>query len=190
MGGNVDAPRAGESLKAMRDGVESLRQGVNFDVDFVRARRKLIEDMLGQSTVSGSMVQQLGEIEQFKLPPDYYDQLLKHIAAVSPAQVKLLITKELDPKNEIVVCLADRATLVRAFEEAGLEQVKIVEPDYRCAAPAGPPAPAGDSAAATARQRWARRVAMASVRASAGNRAASARGGGGAHQGLARSTGG
>ncbi len=131
MGGNVDAPRAGESLKAMRDGVESLRQGVNFDVDFVRARRALIENLLGQSTVSGEMVARLGTIEMYDLPPNYYDQLIKQIAAVSPAQVKSLIAKELDPKNEIVVCLADRATLVRSFEEAGLDQVKIVEPDYR-----------------------------------------------------------
>lgn len=131
MGGTVDAPRAGESLKAMRDGIESLRQGVNFDVDFVRARRALIENLLGQSTVSGEMVWRLGTIEMFGLQPNYYDQLIKQIAAVSPAQVKMLITKELEPKNEIIVCIADRPTLERAFSEAGLEQVKIVEPDYR-----------------------------------------------------------
>lgn len=131
IGGDVDAPRAGESLKAMRDGVESLRQGVNFDVDFVRARRALIENLLGVSTVSSEMVARLGTIEMFGLPVNYYDQLVKQIGAVSPAQVKMLIAKELDPRNEIVVCLADRATLVRAFEEAGLDQVKIVEPDYR-----------------------------------------------------------
>jgi predicted Zn-dependent peptidase len=131
MGGTVDAPRAGESLKAMREGVESLRQGVNFDIDFVRARRSLIENLLGQSTVSGEMVNRLGTIEMFGLQGDYYEQLIKQIAAVSPAQVKMLIAKELDPKSEIVVCLADRATLERSFQEAGIEQVKIVEPDYR-----------------------------------------------------------
>jgi predicted Zn-dependent peptidase len=131
MGGNVDAPRAGESLKAMRAGVQMLRDGVNFDVDFVRARRSLIENMLGQSTVSSEMVSRLGNIEMFGLQENYYDQLIKQIAAVSPAQVKALIAKELDPKNEIVVCLADRATLEKSFAEAGLDQVKIVEPDYK-----------------------------------------------------------
>jgi predicted Zn-dependent peptidase len=67
----------------------------------------------------------------FGLKQNYYDQLIKQIAAVSPAQVKALIAKELDPKNEIVVCLADRPTLEKAFAEAGLDQVKIVEPDYK-----------------------------------------------------------
>lgn len=131
IGGDVDAPRAGESLKAMRDGVDSLRRGDNFDVDFVRARRTLIEDLLGQSTVSSEMVSRLGSIAMYDLAPDYYEQLIKQIAAVSPAQVKALIARELDPKNEVVVCLADRPTLERAFAEAGLDQVKIVEPDYR-----------------------------------------------------------
>ncbi len=131
MGGDVDAPRAGESLKAMRDGIESLRQGVNFDADFVRARRALIEDLLGQSTVSSQMTQRLGVMARFNLAPDYYEQLIKQIAASSPAQVKALIKTDLDPKNEVVVCLADRPTLEKAFREAGLEQVKIVEPDYR-----------------------------------------------------------
>jgi zinc protease len=131
MGGNVDAPRAGESLKAMRDGVDSLRRGDNFDVDFVRARRTLIEVLLGQSTVSREMVTRLSTIALYDLPPDYYEQLIKQIAAVSPAQVKSLIARELDPKNEIVLCMADRPTLERAFQEAGLDQFKIVEPDYR-----------------------------------------------------------
>lgn len=131
MGGNVDAPRAGESLKAMRDGIEALRKGDNFDTEFVRVRRQLIEDLLGQSTVSSEMVNRLTTIALYDLPPDYYEQLIKQIAAVSPAQIKALIAKELDPKNEIVLCMADRPTLERAFNEAGLEQFRIVEPDYR-----------------------------------------------------------
>jgi len=131
MGGTVDAPRAGESFKAMRDGIEKLRQGDGFDIDFVRARRKLIEDLLGQATVSSELTVRLGRIARFNLPADYYEQLIKQIAAVSPAQVKMLIAKELDPKNEVVVCMADRPTLEKAFADAGIDQVKIVEPDYR-----------------------------------------------------------
>jgi zinc protease len=131
MGGNVDAPRAGESLIAMRANIEGLRTGDNFDVDFVRARRQLIEDLLGQSTVSREMVNRLSTIALYNLPPNYYEQLIKQIAAVSPAQVKALIAKELDPKLEIIVLKADRATLERTFQEAGLDQYKIVEPDYR-----------------------------------------------------------
>jgi zinc protease len=129
--GDVDARRAGESLKAMREGIEMLRRGDNFDLDFVRARRKLIEDLLGQSTVSSAMTQRLAQMARFDLPPDYYTKLIKLIAATSPAQVKALIAKELDPTKEIIVCLGDRPTLEKAFAEAGVAQVKLVEPDYR-----------------------------------------------------------
>jgi zinc protease len=131
LGGDVDARRAGESLKAMREGVEMLRRGDHFDLDFVRARRKLIEDLLGQSTVTSEMTQRLAFMARFGLPADHYQRLIKLIAAVSPAQVKTLISQELDPKNEIIVCLADRPTLEKAFAEAGIPQVKLVEPDYK-----------------------------------------------------------
>ena len=131
IGGDVDARRAGESLKAMREGIEMLRRGDNFDVDFVRARRKLIEDLLGQSTVSSAMTQRLAFMARHDLPADYYSKMIKLIAATSPAQVKKLIERELEPSKEIIVCLADRPTLEKAFAEAGINQVKIVEPDYK-----------------------------------------------------------
>ncbi|MBK9035243.1 MAG: insulinase family protein [Myxococcales bacterium] len=131
MGGNVDAPRAGEAIKAMRDGVEMLRTGATFDIDFVRARRALIEDLLAQSTVSSELAQRLATIARFNLKPDYYKQLVKQIAAVSPAQVKLLMGRELDPAGEVVVCQGDRPSLEKAFADAGIDQVKLIEPDYK-----------------------------------------------------------
>ncbi len=131
MGGNVDAPRAGEAIKAMRDGIDMLRNGTTFDLDFVRARRSLIEDLLAQSTVSNELAQRLANMARFHLKPDYYKQLVKQIAAVSPAQVKLLLKQELDPKGEVVVCQGDRASLEKAFADAGLDQVKLIEPDYK-----------------------------------------------------------
>jgi zinc protease len=131
MGGNVDAPRAGEALKAMRDGVDMLRKGDNFDVDFVRARRKLIQQLLGESTVSVELASRLGTIAEFGLDTNYYNSLLQQVAAVSPAQVRALIASELDPNNEVVVTLADRETLVKAFAGAGITDVKLVEPDYK-----------------------------------------------------------
>ena len=131
MGGNVDAPRAGEAIKAMRDGVEMLRAGTTFDIDFVRARRALIEDLLAQSTVSSELAQRLATMARFGLKPDYYKQLVKQIAAVSPAQVRMLLTNELDPKGELIVCQGDRPSLEKAFADAGIDQVKLIEPDYK-----------------------------------------------------------
>jgi zinc protease len=132
MGGGVDAERAGEALRAMRDGIQMLRDGgEQWDIDFVRARRKLIQNLLGESTVSLELVGRLATIAKYGLDADYYNRLLQMIAAVSPAQLKALIKRELDPAKEIIVTTADKPTIERAFSEAGLTSIRIVEPDYR-----------------------------------------------------------
>jgi zinc protease len=128
MGGNVDAERAGESLKAMRDRVDALRQGEDFEKTFALARRKVVKDLLNDSSNTGELASRLASIAVFKLAPDYYDSLVKYVAAVSPAQVKALLMAELDPKQEIILCTADRSTLDKAFKEAGLSNARFIEP--------------------------------------------------------------
>ncbi|MBA3541406.1 MAG: insulinase family protein [Deltaproteobacteria bacterium] len=129
--GTVDAERGGESIKAMRTEIDNLRKGSTFDVDFVRARRKLISDLLGESTVTGELAGRLAFIGIYGLEPTYYNTLLQQIAAVSPAQVRALIGQELNPNNEVLVVLGGKASLDKAFAEAGIKDVKIVEPEYK-----------------------------------------------------------
>jgi zinc protease len=131
LGGAVDAPRAGEALKAMREGIDSLRRGEDFDVSFVRARRTIIQKLLGESTISREVASRLGLITRYGLEPNYYNTLLQQVAAVSLAQVKALITHELDPKHEVIVLLGDRTAVVKAFADAGITDVKLVEPEYK-----------------------------------------------------------
>jgi zinc protease len=131
VGGTIDAERIGESLKAIRDSFDALRNGDHFNEDFVRARRSLISGILGESTVTRQLAGRLGNIAQFGLGADYYDKLLAQIGSVPPALVKALIKTELDPKNEIIVILGDRPHLEKAFSEAGITDVKFVEPEYR-----------------------------------------------------------
>lgn len=128
MGGQVDATRAGESLAVMRANINLLRQGYpGFDADFVRTRRKLIQTMLGRSTVSLNVAGRLTIIERHGLGVDYFDRLLEQVASVTPAQVKELIAAELRPETEVVVCMADRATLESAFRQAHLDNARLVE---------------------------------------------------------------
>jgi len=128
----VDSARAGESLKALREGVDTMRIGGDaFDIAFVRARRKLIQVLLAESTVSSQVAQRLGLIARYELDEGYYNTLLKTIAVVSIAQIKSLITRELDAQKEIIVLQADRATLEAAFQEAGITDFRIVEPEYK-----------------------------------------------------------
>jgi zinc protease len=128
MGGTVDAPRAGESLKAMRDKVDGLRRGDDFDKTFALARRAVMKELLADSTHTAALASKLASIAVFDLGPEYYDSLAKYVAAVSPAQVKALIDSELDPRYEVVTCMADRKTLEKAFKEAGLTSVTFEEP--------------------------------------------------------------
>jgi zinc protease len=132
MGGAVDAERAGESLKAMRDGIQLLRDGGDqWDIDFVRARRSLIQNLLGESTVSYELLQKLAQIDKYDLELGHYNKLLKLIANMSTAQVKALIKRELDADTELVVLTGTKEAMVKAFEEAGITDYKIVEPDYQ-----------------------------------------------------------
>ena len=131
VGGTIDAERAGESIKALRESIDALRKGDHFDEDFARARRKLITTMLGESTVTTELAAKLGTIASYGLDPKWDNTLLQQIAAVSPAQVKSLIANELNPANEIIVMLGDRAHVERTFSETGIKDVKIVEPDYK-----------------------------------------------------------
>jgi zinc protease len=132
VGGTVDAPRAGESIAAMRAGMDMLRQGgEQFDIDFVRARRKILQNLLGESTVTGELAARLGFIATFGLQPSYYNTLLQQVAAASPAQLRAMIQKELDPNNEVIVLLGSRSQLEKAFADAGIKDVKLVEPDLK-----------------------------------------------------------
>ena len=64
----------------------------------------------------------------FGLPPDHDARLLRQVAATGPIQVQALAQKELSPAREVVVCSADRETLVQAFAKAGVTNPRLVEP--------------------------------------------------------------
>jgi len=132
VGGTIDAERGGETLKALRAEIDGLRASdKDFDEQFARARRELVKDLLGQSTVTDELAQRLGFIAQFGLDINYYNTKLQQVAAVAPAQVKALMKTELDPNNEIIVVFGDRAHVEKTFADAGIKDVKFVEPDYK-----------------------------------------------------------
>ena len=126
MGGRVDSARAGESLVEMRKRVEALRRGDDFARRFALARRQVLRQLVAESTDTQQMAARLARIAAFGLGPDYYDSLVKYVAAASPAQVRAIIAEELRPDQEIVVCMADRPTLDRAFRQAGLARPRFI----------------------------------------------------------------
>jgi zinc protease len=129
--GAVDAPRAGEALRAMRAGLDALRSDSDFDAMFVRARRKVVQELLNGSTVSLALARRLTHGAQFGLGPSFHNDLLRDTAALSPRQVKQLLARELDPQSEVIVLFGDRAAVTRAFAEAGIDDAKLVVPDAK-----------------------------------------------------------
>ena len=128
MGGTVDAQRAGVSLKAMRDKIDGLRKGEDFDRVFALARRTVLKGLLAESTTTTSLGDRLAGIAEFGKGPAYYDNLARYVAAASPAQVKALMAAEIDPRGEVVVLMDDRATVEKTFTDAGITDVRYVEP--------------------------------------------------------------
>jgi zinc protease len=126
LGGKVESMRAGESLIAIRAKVDKLRTE-DFRVDFVRARRTLMMQLLAASATSGAQARTLAKIAQYNLPPDGHWQLIKQVANVKPEEVRALLNKELDPKKEIIVLEADKETLNKAFEAIGVTDFKLLE---------------------------------------------------------------
>lgn len=131
LGGAVDTERAGESLRAMRDGIAQLHRGDHLAADLVRARRKVVSEMLGPSTVTAELAERLEFIALHDLAPDYHRTRLQQVAAVSPAQIQTLIPQERAPERAVVVALGDRGHLEHAFAEAGLSGARVVEPAGR-----------------------------------------------------------
>ncbi|HEY3802968.1 MAG TPA: insulinase family protein [Kofleriaceae bacterium] len=124
----LDAARAGEALEAMRDAIDELRRGTNFDLEFVRARRGVAHHLLDESSMSNALASQLALIEEFGQPPGYFEHLLQQVGVLTPGDVSKLLAAELAPAREVVVAAGDRKTLIEAFEGAGIHDYKLVEP--------------------------------------------------------------
>ncbi len=127
MRGQIDAERAGISLAAMRAGVDSLRKGENFDAEFAKARRAVLKELLTSSGASVELAGQLLFLAEYTLPDTFYDKLIHHVAAASPEQVKALIADELKPELEVIGIVGPKATVEKAYVDAGLKMTRWVD---------------------------------------------------------------
>ncbi len=127
--GPVDAERAGESLKVLRDSIADLHKGGGtFQEEFVRARRQVLEELLTNATDSRTLAFQLANIAMHHLGLDHYDKLIRQVANMTPEEVMLLVAAELKPELEVVEILGPREAIEKAFREAGIMAgVQIVE---------------------------------------------------------------
>jgi predicted Zn-dependent peptidase len=126
--GDVDAPRAGQALAAMREALQSLRDGdEGFDADFVLARRQVVQRLLADTADSASVARELAFIARHGLPADFYDDLAREVAALTPDDVHALIADELAPNRETIVCSGERETVENAFAAAGITSAGFLD---------------------------------------------------------------
>ena len=120
----------------LRDDAEAVGCRLLADQDRGDAHVRRLSDDLGgrvSSRVRGQAVRRRERAEDIRarLEPSYDDTLLPQGAALSTAQVRALLARELEPRNEVVVMVGDRASVTKAFADAGIDGVKLVEPDYK-----------------------------------------------------------
>ncbi len=128
VGGTIDAPRAGETVKFMRKMLDELRSGKNFAADFAEARRATLKALLAESSETFPLVQRLASLALFGKQPGSHDELTRQVAVLTIDAVKQVIVKDLDPNNEIIAALGDRESLEKMFTEAGLNNARFIEP--------------------------------------------------------------
>ena len=134
LGGTIDKERAGEGIATIRKKIDSLRPssaGFNqdaFALEFARARRAVLSRMLAQSTESYALAGRLAQIAAYRQKPDFYDNLTQRVAQATMDGVKAIIAEDLPPNAEIVLLMGEREFLDKAFADAGLTEVKFIDP--------------------------------------------------------------
>lgn len=128
IGGTIDASRAGESVKFIREQIEDLRNSENFKVEFAEARRVVLKKTMAVSNETGFLAYSLTQMAVFELGADNHDSLVREIANSTPAQVKTVLETELPPNKEVLAVLGARKVLDSMFSEVGIQSPTIVEP--------------------------------------------------------------
>lgn len=127
IGGAIDPERAGPALRSMRDAIASLATDPAFDVAFARARRRALEAVLGSSVHASAAADELEHIATNHLRPDHYQRLAEHIARLTPADLRALIARDLDPAHELVVLVAPADQLEPIYRAAGILDFQRLE---------------------------------------------------------------
>ncbi|HKA86067.1 MAG TPA: insulinase family protein, partial [Haliangiales bacterium] len=118
--GSVDPERAGEALKVLREAVASLRRGDGFVEDFVRARRRVIEQRVAGAASGVELVLRAAWLDRHGQALGYDDEVARAVASLTPAHALRLAAAELPEDREVIVTLGKRDVLDKAFAEAGL----------------------------------------------------------------------
>jgi zinc protease len=125
--GTVDGARGSMAVAAMRTAVSSAAEPADFAVDFVLARRRVVERLLASRLDRSALAGQLGFLSRHDLPLDFYTDLTARVAAATQADVRRTLVRDLLPTREVMVVTGDAAAVQASYVGAGITGVRTVE---------------------------------------------------------------
>ncbi len=130
IGASIDRNRAAQGLSAMREAIGDLRgdwDGHELRMDFVRARRKVLQRTLADSLHSRSVADELEFIATFDLELNYYEGLAASVAKLRPVDIADLVSEEMPTVGEVIVASGRMAALEAMYRGAGITQYRAIE---------------------------------------------------------------
>jgi zinc protease len=95
VGGAIDSARGSEGLTAIRAAIQRLRDGRDFDRRFAFARRNVLREMINAQADPQLLAGQLAQAVRNGRSYDYFQELARRVATLTPAQVKAQIERVL-----------------------------------------------------------------------------------------------
>jgi zinc protease len=123
---SVDRERSGESLRALLAALDEVRTG-HLTAAFVRARRRLLFQMLADMRHSERVADQLEREAAYGLPERHAEKLVERVARSSVGELRRVIARELAPEHQVVLVRGQRASVKAAFQAAGIVRYRVIE---------------------------------------------------------------
>lgn len=123
IGGALDSARAGEGYAAIRQAIEALEPGEEFDKLFAFARRQVVNQMINAQGDPQLLANQLAEAVRNGRSYDYFQQLARRVARLTPEQALALRDRVLVPERSVTLVQGPQAGVDDLVRSQKLENV-------------------------------------------------------------------
>lgn len=116
-------------LEIFMEEFERIRRELPSEAEFETARDSYINNYVFQFDSPGEVVNRLMSLEFDDYPPDYYQEYLNNIRAVTLDDIKRVADKYLKPESMSVMVLADTSAIVGSLSDFGnVTYLELEEP--------------------------------------------------------------
>lgn len=126
IGGALDSARAGEAYKAILASVQKLRDGEDFDRLFAFARRNVLRQMINAQADPRLLAGQLAQAARSGRSYDYFQDLARRVATLTPEQVKAQIAKVLVHERSITLVQGPKSGIENLLSTNGIKGAKAL----------------------------------------------------------------